>query len=164
MLKADVLIVSNVILRLFNINYMIKLNNIHKSFNQNKALDNLCLQVNPGEIYGLLGANGAGKSTTMNLLLGFLKADSGYIEVFDSKNNLIKSSYWFNPVSYFQNEWNALTSTDYNSYKDYRNDIQYAINNKLELLAFECWDERKVSAKLYNKYVKRLRSTSSESQ
>ena len=88
MLKADVLIVSNVILRLFNINYMIKLNNIHKSFNQNKALDNLCLQVNPGEIYGRLGANGAGKSTTMNLLLGFLKADSGYIEVFDSQNNL----------------------------------------------------------------------------
>lgn len=88
MLKADVLIVSNVILRLFNINYMIKLNNIHKSFNQNKALDNLCLQVNPGEIYGLLGANGAGKSTTMNLLLGFLKADRGYIEVFDSQNNL----------------------------------------------------------------------------
>ena len=64
------MIVSKVILRLFNINYMIKLNNIHKSFNQNKALDNLCLEVKPGEIYGLLGANGAGKSTTMNLLLG----------------------------------------------------------------------------------------------
>jgi hypothetical protein len=76
----------------------------------------------------------------------------------NSKNQLIISSYWFNPVSYFQNEWNALTSTDYNSYKDYRNDIQYAINNKLELLAFECWDERKVSSKLYDKYLKKLKS------
>ena len=76
----------------------------------------------------------------------------------NSKNQLIISSYWFNPVSYFQNEWNALTSTDYNSYKDYRNDIQYAINNKLELLAFECWDERKVSSQLYNKYLKKLKS------
>lgn len=67
---------------------MIKLNNIHKSFSLNKALDGLSLEVNPGEIYGLLGANGAGKSTTMNLLLGFLQPDSGSIEVFDSQNEL----------------------------------------------------------------------------
>ena len=82
------LTVNKVISRLININYMIRLKNIHKSFNQNKALDDLCLEVNQGEIYGLLGANGAGKSTTMNLLLGYLQADSGSIEVFDSQNNL----------------------------------------------------------------------------
>jgi len=82
----------------------------------------------------------------------------------DSKNHLIKSSYWFNPVSYFQNKWNAITSTDYNSYKDYRNDIQYAINNKLELLTIECWNERKVSAKRYEEYLKILRSTPNKSQ
>lgn len=51
---------------------MIKLQNISKSFKNEKALDNLSLNVNSGEIYGLLGANGAGKSTTLNLLLGFL--------------------------------------------------------------------------------------------
>ena len=81
-----------------------------------------------------------------------------------SKNRLIKSSYWFNPVSYFQNEWNALTSTDYKSYKDYRSDIQYAINNKLKLLTFECWNERKVSAKRYEQYLKILRATEKNSQ
>ena len=43
---------------------MIKLQNITKSFKDKKALDNLSLSVNSGEIYGLLGANGAGKSTT----------------------------------------------------------------------------------------------------
>ena len=51
---------------------MIFLEQIHKIFKGQKALDNLCLEVKSGEIYGLLGANGAGKSTTLNLVLGFL--------------------------------------------------------------------------------------------
>lgn len=58
---------------------MINLINIQKSFNGQKALDNLSLEIQAGEIYGLLGANGAGKSTTLNLLLGFLKPDTGTI-------------------------------------------------------------------------------------
>ena len=65
---------------------MIKLQNISKSFKNEKALDNLSLSVNSGEIYGLLGANGAGKSTTLNLLLGFLDSDSGSIEIINSKD------------------------------------------------------------------------------
>ena len=65
---------------------MIKLQNISKSFKNEKALDNLSLSVNSGEIYGLLGANGAGKSTTLNLLLGFLDSDSGSIEITNSKD------------------------------------------------------------------------------
>tara|TARA_Y100001978_G_C23512267_1_gene346189 strand:+ start:413 stop:550 length:138 start_codon:yes stop_codon:yes gene_type:complete len=39
---------------------MIRLNNISKSFNDYKALSNLSIEVSDGEIYGLLGANGAG--------------------------------------------------------------------------------------------------------
>ena len=68
---------------------MIKLQNITKSFKDKKALDNLSLSVNSGEIYGLLGANGAGKSTTLNLLIGFLEADSGVIKITNSKDQLI---------------------------------------------------------------------------
>ncbi|MAQ32370.1 MAG: ABC transporter ATP-binding protein [Flavobacteriales bacterium] len=60
---------------------MIKLKEIHKSFNDYKALNNLSLSVAPGEIYGLLGANGAGKSTTLNLILGFIEPDEGSISV-----------------------------------------------------------------------------------
>lgn len=66
---------------------MIQLQNIQKSFNGYKTLNNLSLVVNAGEIYGLLGANGAGKSTTLNLLLGFLTQDSGNIRLGDSPNN-----------------------------------------------------------------------------
>lgn len=60
---------------------MIKLDSVRKKFQNQTALDNLCLEVYSGEIYGLLGANGAGKSTTLNLLLGFLEPDGGTIQM-----------------------------------------------------------------------------------
>jgi ABC-2 type transport system ATP-binding protein len=60
---------------------MIHIENVNKSFKGNPAVQNLTLQVEKGEILGLLGANGAGKSTTINMLLGFLQPDSGDIRV-----------------------------------------------------------------------------------
>ena len=66
---------------------MIELKNIYKSFNGNIVLNNLSLEVNSGEIYGLLGANGAGKSTTLNMLLGFLDQDSGIVNMKDNKDS-----------------------------------------------------------------------------
>jgi len=68
---------------------MIQLKNIDKKFKDKIALDNLSLEVKSGEIYGLLGANGAGKSTTLNLLLGFLKADRGEINMIDINDSSI---------------------------------------------------------------------------
>lgn len=58
---------------------MIQVQNASKSFKGNPAVQNLTLQVEAGEILGLLGANGAGKSTTINMLLGFLSPDSGRV-------------------------------------------------------------------------------------
>ncbi len=60
---------------------MIQIYEVNKSFNGNPALKDLTLSVEKGSILGLLGANGAGKSTTINLLLGFLKPDSGTVEI-----------------------------------------------------------------------------------
>ena len=76
----------------------------------------------------------------------------------DEKNRLIKKTYWFNPLSFFQNKWNAITSTDYNSYKNYRNYIQSNINDRLELLTFECWDDKKDDLNTFNEYLKVLQS------
>ena len=56
---------------------MITTNNLTKQFGDFTAVDNLSLSVKEGEILCLLGANGAGKSTTINMLLGFLKPTSG---------------------------------------------------------------------------------------
>jgi len=61
---------------------IIQLENVSKSYGNNKALDNLSLQIREGEIYGFIGPNGAGKSTTIRLILNFLKSDSGNITVF----------------------------------------------------------------------------------
>jgi ABC-2 type transport system ATP-binding protein len=60
---------------------MIHIQQVHKAFKGKPAVQNLSLQVEQGKIVGLLGANGAGKSTTINILLGFLKPDSGTVSV-----------------------------------------------------------------------------------
>ena len=52
---------------------------LNKSFGGLKAVRNLDFTVNEGEIIGLIGPNGSGKTTTLNLLTGFLKPDSGKI-------------------------------------------------------------------------------------
>ena len=55
----------------------IDIQNLHKSFGATHALDALDLTVTTGEVHGFLGPNGSGKSTTIRVLLGLLKADSG---------------------------------------------------------------------------------------
>lgn len=54
---------------------------IKKSFGEIHAVDGVDLRVKAGEIYGLVGSDGAGKTTTMRLLIGALKADSGTVSL-----------------------------------------------------------------------------------
>jgi len=56
------------------------------------TLANICLQVNRGDIYGFLGPNGSGKTTTLSLILGLLKNQRGTIEVLekDLQNNRLE--------------------------------------------------------------------------
>ncbi len=62
--------------------YVIEMNQVHKSYKKFEALAGLDLQVPAGSIYGFLGPNGAGKTTAMKLLMGMLKADSGESRIF----------------------------------------------------------------------------------
>jgi ABC-type multidrug transport system ATPase subunit len=61
---------------------VIRVNNLTKSFKDLTAVDNLSFSVNEGEVYGFLGQNGAGKSTTIRMLLTLIKPTSGSIEIF----------------------------------------------------------------------------------
>ncbi|MGM0396220.1 MAG: ABC transporter ATP-binding protein [Bacillota bacterium] len=60
---------------------MLKLEGLIKSYNKGKikAVDNISLEVRPGEIFGFLGPNGAGKTTTIKMIVGLLKPDSGRV-------------------------------------------------------------------------------------
>jgi ABC-2 type transport system ATP-binding protein len=61
---------------------MIQLSNVSKSYNGKiKAVDNLNLQINDGEIFGFLGPNGAGKTTTIKMITGIAESDSGEIKI-----------------------------------------------------------------------------------
>ena len=58
---------------------MLKINHLTKNYGDKKAVDNLCLHIQPGEIYGFIGHNGAGKTTTIKSCCGILKFDEGEI-------------------------------------------------------------------------------------
>lgn len=55
--------------------------NLTKSFENRKVVDNLSFDVKKGEVFGLLGHNGAGKSTTIDLILGLKEPDTGYAKM-----------------------------------------------------------------------------------
>ena len=64
-----------------NVSTLIQANNISKSFGDTHAVNGVSLNIRAGEVYGLVGSDGAGKTTTMRLLVGALKADSGEVSI-----------------------------------------------------------------------------------
>jgi len=68
---------------------MIQANHLVKRFTKIKSVDDLSFSVKKGEIFGLLGPNAAGKTTTIRILCGIMKADSGEVRI---NNNSIEAS------------------------------------------------------------------------
>ena len=60
---------------------MLKIEHLTKTYGDKKAVDDLSLHIRPGEIFGFIGHNGAGKSTTLKSAVGILKFDSGRITI-----------------------------------------------------------------------------------
>jgi ABC-2 type transport system ATP-binding protein len=61
---------------------VIETRDLRKTFGSTTALDGLDLVVPQGQVHGFLGPNGSGKSTTVRILLGLLRADSGHVRLF----------------------------------------------------------------------------------
>lgn len=61
--------------------WRLEVDHVSKRFGDTVALDDLTFAVEPGELFGFVGSNGAGKSTTMKIALGLLAADSGQIRL-----------------------------------------------------------------------------------
>jgi ABC-type multidrug transport system ATPase subunit len=68
---------------------VIQVNNVSKHFGSIKAVDGLSFEVQAGQVFGFLGQNGSGKSTTIRMLLSLIHPTSGNIEIF---GNSIKSN------------------------------------------------------------------------
>lgn len=61
--------------------FMLKIEHLTKIYGDKKAVDDLSLHIQPGEIYGFIGHNGAGKTTTLKSVVGILQFDSGEIYI-----------------------------------------------------------------------------------
>jgi lipopolysaccharide export system ATP-binding protein len=64
-----------------NINSIIKFENISLSYGNRLILDNISFKINEGQIFGMLGPNGVGKSTIFNLITGLISPDKGKIKI-----------------------------------------------------------------------------------
>ena len=80
---------------------MVEIRNLTKTYGKYRALNNLNLHIDKGEIFGFVGPNGAGKTTTMRIICGLLQADWGevYVDGIDSLNHneLIKRKVGYVP-------------------------------------------------------------------
>lgn len=74
-------------------NTVLELKNVSKSFGKRKVIDDLSLEVKEGEIYGFLGPNGSGKTTTIKMILRLIDLDCGEIKVngYDTKKQFEKA-------------------------------------------------------------------------
>ena len=141
-------------MRPFNFKFMIKLTNISKLFKDHKALSDLSIEVKSGQIYGLLGANGAGKSTTLNLILGFLKADNGTIELNDSNINIPTSSIGYIPENV--NLYPYLSALENLDYFCKLANLKYSKNELTSFLS-ECGLNDNFHKKVTSSYSKGMR-------
>ncbi len=66
--------------------YAIEINNITKTFGKHRAVDELSLAVPEGSIYGFIGPNGSGKTTTIRMIMNILYPDSGTVRILGSEH------------------------------------------------------------------------------
>lgn len=92
-------------------NAVIELRGVQKRFGSLKVLQGLSLAVQPGEVYGFLGRNGAGKSTAIRILMGITRADAGSVKLFgeDLAHDLIGIRQRIGYVAQDQNMYPWMT-------------------------------------------------------
>ncbi len=89
--------------------YSLRMTNINKQFDGVPVLKDVSIAVKPGEIHALLGENGAGKSTMMNILGGVLLADGGTIEIGGKKVNIhTPSESQHHGIAFIHQELNVI--------------------------------------------------------
>ncbi|MDD3831574.1 MAG: ABC transporter ATP-binding protein [Clostridia bacterium] len=113
---------------------MLQITNLSKTYTKSntKAVDNLDLHVNRGEIFGFLGPNGAGKSTTIKMIAGILNIDSGSIMVngVDVVSNPLLAKRQIGYVSDNHNTFDRLTGLEYLRFMGEMYDVEQRVLNE----------------------------------
>ena len=120
---------------------MIEFKRVSKSYNKGKvrAVDDLTMTVNSGEIFGFLGPNGAGKTTTIKMVVGLLKPDAGTVAVngLDIQNDPLKCKSITTYVPDYPAVYERLTGLEY---LNFIGDV-YGVQKKERLARIEQWLE-----------------------
>lgn len=122
---------------------IISVKGLSKSYGQIQAVENLDITIGRGEVYGLLGANGAGKSTAIECILGTKQADNGTISILsmdpkhDRKKLFEKIGVQFQETNYQDKitvkELCEITSSLYKTTADYLQLLdQFGLSDKLK--------------------------------
>ena len=82
---------------------IIKLENVTKDYGQNRGVFNLNLEIEEGEVFGLVGINGSGKTTTLRQMMGFIKPSNGKITI-DGKDAWKNASHLKKEIGYVPGE------------------------------------------------------------
>ncbi len=95
--------------------FAIQIRDLHKSYGPKHVLKGLSLDVRPGELFGFLGKNGAGKSTTIDCIIGAKRFQSGEITVggYDIKSEPLEAKYSYGYVASEPTCYEVMTGYDY---------------------------------------------------
>ncbi|HOS71179.1 MAG TPA: ABC transporter ATP-binding protein [Bacteroidales bacterium] len=129
---------------------MISLKSVNKSFNGNSVLEDINLSLERAQVYCLLGRNGAGKTTILNLILDLLTPDSGLIEVLNKPGNKLdnQSKARIGVLREDLAVINELTGFDYLTLTGhFYNMSGIAADHKISELADYFFDEKEVELK-----------------
>ncbi len=131
-----------------NMSYAIELTDVTKSFRAHVAVDKLCLAVPEGAIYGFIGPNGSGKTTTLRMILRIFQPDSGRVSVLGQPRGSVADDR----VGYLPEERGLYKRMKVNDLLAYYaklksvNDYKSRISHWLSVLGATDWSNKKVEA------------------
>ena len=130
---------------------ILQIDNLKKAFKDVKAVDDISFKVKEGELFSFLGMNGAGKSTTINIICGVLKKDSGKVKVCGYDMDATADKIKGNIGIVFQNsvldkKLSVYENLKYraNLYGIFGNEFKSRLEEMLELLDFKDYLKRPV--------------------
>lgn len=141
-------------------NVLLKVKNLEKSYEEKKVVNKISFEVNKGEVIGLLGANGAGKSTTIKMITGILKRNSGDI-IYDGSSISDNYRVYQREIGVvpqdiaFYAEMSAYDNVKFfcSLYGFKRKELDERVEKALKFVGL--WDRRKEAAKNYSGGMKR---------